>query len=283
MRNILRLSAIALSSHLYSSSTTTTELPTEPSTTTGESTTTTEGSTTTPSSESTTTTETPAPDNEIAGLGAGNAMIEDGGCISICNNEVEACANDPHSHGSYCKFWQNPPVCFGLYVLANQTTDNNGTTVSPGNSSSYCFQPNDPGCDDMVLQPLICPDQANTTCANICSQTASCISGPDYRGSFCQADNTCYGLFWTDSYMTQTCYGPNDAQCPSTFPISCNATLMSETTTIVPTTTIANTTGTGSTTETPTTTAAETTTTEAGTTEPASTETTTLIPETTAT
>ena len=35
-------------------------------------------------------------------------------CERVCN-EVETCRNEPHRHSSYCKTWQRPPVCFGLY------------------------------------------------------------------------------------------------------------------------------------------------------------------------
>jgi hypothetical protein len=61
-------------------------------------------------------------------------------CQAVCL-EVGACANDDSYHGSYCKSWQTIPVCFGMYTRADGT---------------YCFQPNDPSCDDRILQPLLC-------------------------------------------------------------------------------------------------------------------------------
>ena len=147
----------------------------------------------------------------------------------MCDNDVSECANDPHAHGSYCKFWQNPAVCFGMYVTKNSTTTTNGTTSNV--TQSFCFQPNDPGCNDMELMPLECPNQTNTTCANICSQTQSCATDPTNHGSFCKAEsNVCFGLYWTDSSQTVACFQPNDSSCPSTFPISCSATTSTSTT-----------------------------------------------------
>ena len=49
------------------------------------------------------------------------------------------CRNDPHAHFSYCKFTQNPPVCFGLYEVP---------------FDFLCFQPNDPTCLERF--PLRC-------------------------------------------------------------------------------------------------------------------------------
>jgi hypothetical protein len=51
--------------------------------------------------------------NDIAAIGASSVLIDDGGCANLCD-DTDACINDPHHHGSYCKFWQSPPVCFGM-------------------------------------------------------------------------------------------------------------------------------------------------------------------------
>ncbi len=202
----------------------TTSAPTGQESTTAESTTA-ESSSTTESPTSSSTTLVPASENNtIAEIGATTVVLDDGGCLSVCENEVDACANDPRSHGSYCKFWQNPPVCFGMYVQNNQTSSNNSNST---NSTSFCFQPNDQSCDDSALPPLECPIQTNTTCANICSQTPSCVS----RGSFCKTDNNvCFGLYWTDSNQSSACFQPNDPSCPTTFPISCQANITGTTT-----------------------------------------------------
>ena len=53
------------------------------------------------------------PSNSIAEIGAESVLIDDAGCMNLCDS-TEACANDPHNHGSYCKFWQSPAVCFGM-------------------------------------------------------------------------------------------------------------------------------------------------------------------------
>ena len=53
--------------------------------------------------------------NSIAELGATNVLTDDGGCTALCD-ATGACANDPNFHGSYCKFWQTPAVCFGMSI-----------------------------------------------------------------------------------------------------------------------------------------------------------------------
>ena len=65
-------------------------------------------------------------------------------CVALCQATPD-CQNDPHDHCSYCKHWQTPSVCFGLYWL-----DQNETTA--------CFEPHDPNgvCDDAVLSPVLC-------------------------------------------------------------------------------------------------------------------------------
>jgi len=164
--------------------------------------------------------------NQIAETGATSVIVDDGGCQAVCDNDVSACANDPHAHGSYCKFWQSPAVCFGIYVNSSNTTD---LTTTNG-TQSFCFQPNDPGCNDLELVPLECPNQTNTTCANICSQTQSCVTDPTNHGSFCKTEsNVCFGLYWTDSTQSTACFQPNDSSCPSTFPISCTSTTTTST------------------------------------------------------
>ena len=147
--------------------------------------------------------------NQIAELGASSVIFDDGGCQAVCDNDVTACATDPHAHGSYCKFWQSPAVCFGIYV--NSSSNNETNTTSGNTTQSFCFQPNDAGCNDFELQPLECPNQTNTTCANICSQTQSCVTDPNNHGSFCKTEtNVCFGLYWTDSSQSVACFQPND-------------------------------------------------------------------------
>ena len=55
-------------------------------------------------------------------------------CQDLCVNTT-SCISEDHEHGSYCKSWQSPPVCFGLYF-----TDASQTTM--------CFLPNDPTCPE---------------------------------------------------------------------------------------------------------------------------------------
>jgi hypothetical protein len=61
-------------------------------------------------------------------------------CLGYCD-ATGACASGVQS--SYCKYWQNPPTCFGLYLLPNAV-------------STYCYEPNDTSCNDAQLQPITC-------------------------------------------------------------------------------------------------------------------------------
>ena len=65
-----------------------------------------------------------------------------GYCQAQCL-KTPACLKQNPAQGSYCKYWNNPPVCFGLYV-------------KPSAPSKTCFQPNDGLCNDKILQPLSC-------------------------------------------------------------------------------------------------------------------------------
>ena len=56
--------------------------------------------------------------NSIAEIGAESVLVDDGGCMSLCTG-TDACRNDPHAHGSYCKFWQTPAVCFGMSFVVS--------------------------------------------------------------------------------------------------------------------------------------------------------------------
>jgi hypothetical protein len=62
-------------------------------------------------------------------------------CQDHCANTT-SCISEEHEHGSYCKTWQDPPVCFGLYW-----TDDSQTTM--------CFQP---------AEGSACPETNPVTC-----------------------------------------------------------------------------------------------------------------------
>jgi hypothetical protein len=64
-------------------------------------------------------------------------------CQSYCDALPE-CAQDPHYHGSYCKSWQTPQVCFGLYHTSG---------------GGMCFQPNNPQCPES--SPVYCPEYSS--------------------------------------------------------------------------------------------------------------------------
>ena len=62
-------------------------------------------------------------------------------CQEHCVN-TPSCINEEHEHGSYCKSWQDPSVCFGLYW-----TDETKTTM--------CFEPSEDGaCSENT--PVTC-------------------------------------------------------------------------------------------------------------------------------
>ena len=172
--------------------------------------------------------------NSIAELGATIVINDEGGCQELCNN-ITSCSEDPHHHGSYCKFWQSPPVCFGMYQNVSATATNG--TLSEDLNAQVCFQPNDPGCNDIALPPITCPTQTNTTCARICQETPDCLNDQHHAGSFCKEDmNVCFGLYWSSSDQTEACYAPTDnSTCPTEFPISCSGG-HTFTTTIAPST-----------------------------------------------
>lgn len=62
-------------------------------------------------------------------------------CQEHCVN-TPTCISEEHEHGSYCKSWQDPPVCFGLYW-----TDDSQTAM--------CFEPSEDGS---------CPESLPVTC-----------------------------------------------------------------------------------------------------------------------
>ena len=66
-------------------------------------------------------------------------------CESMCSS-LDTCSSDKHS--SYCKSWQSPSVCFGLYWRDDS-------------KSSLCFQPNDSSCPETL--PVECPAVQDST------------------------------------------------------------------------------------------------------------------------
>ena len=131
-------------------------------------------------------------------------------CQSLCDG-VADCREDPHAHGSYCKTWQTPQVCFGLYW-----TD--------ASESDMCFQPNASGaCPEN--NPVRCPAAADR-CQTICDNTLSCASDPHAHGSYCKSWQTapsCFGLYYTDATFTATCFQPVDGpSCSEEFPVGCD-------------------------------------------------------------
>lgn len=61
-------------------------------------------------------------------------------CVLACQS-ISECSSDPLSHLTYCKYWQDPPTCFGIYIRSDGTA---------------CFHPNDPSCNDWALERMTC-------------------------------------------------------------------------------------------------------------------------------
>ena len=131
-------------------------------------------------------------------------------CSLVCQFFGD-CREDPNAHGSYCKYWQEPPVCFGFYFREN---------------GSLCYQPNDPTCPEEL--PARCPRPINPTCQAICNTVETCFNDPQAHGSYCkswQSESVCFGLYYTDASRTSVCFHPNDPSCPQEFPVRCNGLL----------------------------------------------------------
>ena len=79
-------------------------------------------------------------------------------CQGLCDDNKE-CRHD--KHGSYCKSWQDPPVCFGFYHKKPH---------------GYCFEPNDPKCNDAKLDPVKCGHKVGKKgyCQELCEKVDSC-------------------------------------------------------------------------------------------------------------
>ena len=126
-------------------------------------------------------------------------------CQTLCSS-LDECANDPHAHGSYCKTWNEPNVCFGLYY-----TDETRT--------SLCFQPNNSACPERF--PVECPAPVAPRCEEICQSVETCRNDPHAHGSYCktwQTPNVCFGLYHTESGI---CFQPNDPSCKESTPVLC--------------------------------------------------------------
>jgi hypothetical protein len=130
-------------------------------------------------------------------------------CQAYCNDLAD-CRDDPDEQGSYCKTWQDPDVCFGLYW-----TDDSETTM--------CYQPNSsaPCPED---RPVRCPAVVDN-CQDVCNNTPGCINDPHAHGSYCkdwQDPQVCFGLYYTDASRTATCFQPSEFDaCPEEFPVEC--------------------------------------------------------------
>jgi hypothetical protein len=134
------------------------------------------------------------------------ASVSASTCQALCTSLSE-CATDPYSHGSYCKTWQDPQVCFGLYW-----TDETQTTM--------CFQPNNVDCREDL--PVACPTPVAPTCEEICQSVSACRNDPHGHGSFCktwQEPQVCFGLYRAAG--GDTCFQPNDDSCREDEPVLC--------------------------------------------------------------
>ncbi len=123
-------------------------------------------------------------------------------CQGLCDS-LETCAKDPTARGSYCKTWNTPHTCSGLFYKDDSL-------------STMCFQPNEASCPES--HPVECPSISDatvvaaalpvepkkepTTCQEICDSIESCREDPQAHGSYCKFVDTnpiCFGMFlrWT--------------------------------------------------------------------------------------
>ena len=88
-------------------------------------------------------------------------------CTKACMN-TPGCMSNPHSHSTYCKTWQNPPVCFGLYW------------TSPSHTET-CFQPYSPERKCPERWPIRCDDTqilySTTALPTASAEISSTMSG----------------------------------------------------------------------------------------------------------
>jgi hypothetical protein len=138
-----------------------------------------------------------------------SAVVSAETCQTLCDS-VDGCRDDPHEHGSYCKTWENPRVCFGLYWADEAQTQ-------------MCFFPNSAG-DCPETRPVRCPE-VEDRCQAMCNDNLSCANDPHAHGSYCkswQNPSVCFGLYWTDATKTNTCFQPVDGEsCSEDFPVEC--------------------------------------------------------------
>jgi len=61
-------------------------------------------------------------------------------------------------------------------------------------------------------------------CQDLCYETPGCLNDPHAHGSYCKTSNSpqvCFGLYYTNSTMTEMCFFPAEPNCPETFPVPC--------------------------------------------------------------
>ena len=78
-------------------------------------------------------------------------------CEDICLL-TPSCANCPGAHGSYCKSYKDPAVCFGLYFR-------------DASKQSICFQPNDPTCPENLPVPCSLETSTSTESTTITTES----------------------------------------------------------------------------------------------------------------
>lgn len=131
------------------------------------------------------------------------ALVAGETCQSYCES-LEGC-----NEGSYCKSYQNPPVCQGLFWVDEAETE----MCSYGDSKGTCPE----------NRPVKCP-RVTDVCGDICRSTPGCRT--DKHGSYCKDWQTvpvCFGLYFTDAAQSSTCYAQFDRTCPTKFPVGCGS------------------------------------------------------------
>merc|ERR1712154_760459 len=130
-------------------------------------------------------------------------------CQELCAS-FGPCANYAYAtntQGSYCKSWQNPPVCYGFYYQEND---------------DLCFEGKEGNLECDESKPVTCP-QADP-CHTLCEQNEDCRTGGktgQVQGSYCkywQDISVCFGFY--DMEDGSRVYQPEQNYPGQTFDLS---------------------------------------------------------------
>jgi hypothetical protein len=160
-------------------------------------------------------------------------------CQEVCTS-LASC-----SKGSYCKDWQSPSVCFGLYYRDASQAD--VCYVIDDETCPHDYPVNCDAAKSITNPPTtiavtatrtssitVCPGSCQAACGTVPECLAAIESS---HGSYCKLESlvpVCFGLYYRDSSRTSLCYHPGDASCPETDPFTCCSEVPIDTTTPTP-------------------------------------------------